>query len=151
MKRRGFLRLLGAAAVAPVLPAPVAAQAVSYNRYTYGLAVFHARTRAHVSARGLAHCLKVSLPQAEAMIAEMASAGHVTPVLGATGGKVRAVSNILRPDTWGLDRAARRARAETRRARLAEGDRPDTPQMQVDLSAFLAHLRALAANRPVMA
>ena len=117
MKRRGFLRMLGAAAAAPLLPAiPSAATAAAgYNRYQYGLAVFHARTRAHVSARGLAYCLKVTPAQAQAMIAEMSAKGMVTPVTG-SGGSVRAVSNILKPDMWGLDKSMRQARSRARRS-----------------------------------
>lgn len=142
MKRRGFMQLLGAALAAPALPAVAPAATVAgYNRYTYGLAVFHARTRAHISARGLAHCLKVTPAQAQAMIAEMSSSGLVTPVIGSTGAKVRAVSNILRPDTWGLDAAARKARSADRRARLAKDDERTKHYIEPDLSRFIAHLR----------
>ncbi len=135
MKRRGFLTMLGAAVAAPVMPSlgSAATTAASYNRYTYGLAVFHARTRAHVSARGLSHCLKVSLPQAEAMIAEMSAKGMVRPVLGAAGGHVRAVSNILKPDMWGLERTARQARSRTRRARIETQDRGVADPMMAHL------------------
>ena len=119
--------------------------AVAYNRYTYGLAVFHARTRAHVSARGIAHCLKVSVPQAEAMITEMAGKGLVKPVFGATGGQVRAVSNILRPDAWGLDRAARQARSTQRRERLKTQQDASDPS-GVDLGRLMAHLRQLCLD-----
>ena len=137
MKRRGFLAMIGAAAVAPLMPAAGTAQAVTYNRYTYGLAVFHARTRAHVSARGIAHCLKVSVPQAEAMIAEMANNGLVKPVFG--GPNVRAVSNILKPDAWGLDKAARQARAKIRRDRNV--------QLQIeDQSTLMGHLRQMCVD-----
>lgn len=125
MKRRGFLRLLGAAVAAPMIPVavPAAGAAASYNQFQYGLAVFHARTRAHVSARGIAYCLKVTPAQAQAMIAEMSAKGLVTPVAG-SGGSVRAVSNILKPDMWGLDKAARQARAERRKARNDAGQDP---------------------------
>ncbi len=146
MKRRGFLALLGGAIAAPLVPSMGGAATVaSYNRYTYGLAVFHARTRAHVSARGLSHCLKVSLPQAEAMITEMSTNGLVRPVLGASGGHVRAVSNILKPDMWGLERSARQARSARRRARL-EGRTGDHQAARVDTSAMMAHLHQICRD-----
>ena len=135
MKRRGFLTMFGATIAAPALPmaapAPVAA---TYSRYMYGLAVFHARTRAHVSARGLALGLRVSQAQAAAMIAEMSASGLVKPV-GLNG--VRAVSNILKPDAWGLSKAAAKQRAELRKSkRNARKDEPD-------LSPLLAHLHQI--------
>ena len=140
MKRRGFLGLLGAAVATPLLPAMPAAQAAaSYNRYTYGLAVFHARTRAHVSARGIAHCLKVSVPQAEAMISEMATNGLVKPVFG--GPNMRAVSNILKPDAWGLDKAARKARAKVREARKFDAGRA-----RGGFDPMIAHLRGICVD-----
>ena len=110
--------MLGAAVAAPALPmaaapAPVAAV---YNRYTYGLAVFHARTHAQVTAAGIAKRLKVTPAQAKAMISEMSSAGLVKPV-GLTGSNVRAVSNILKPDAWGLDAHARKQRMAERKAK----------------------------------
>ncbi len=141
MKRRGFLGLLGGAIAAPLLPSVGGAATVtSYNRYTYGLAVFHARTRAHISARGLSHCLKVSVPQAEAMIAEMSSSGMVRPIFGAPGGHVRAVSNILKPDMWGLERSARQARARTRRARF------EARQGSMKTDAMMAHLHQMCRD-----
>jgi hypothetical protein len=138
MKRRGFLQLLGAAAATPFLPMGTAVQAASYNRYTYGLAVFHARTRAHVSARGIAHCLKVSVPQAEAMIGEMVNNGLVKPVFG--GPNVRAVSNILKPDAWGLEAHARKQRAARRKAKL----KAKAPQH--DLTDMITHLRKICVD-----
>ena len=119
MQRRHFLTMMEAATVAPALPAlgAPAQAATGYNRYQYGLAVFHARTRTQVSAAGIAHSLKVSLPQAEAMIGEMVDANFVKPVLGGT--RVKAVSNITKPDMLGFKRAARASRqATTRRIQI---------------------------------
>jgi hypothetical protein len=88
MKRRHFLSMLGAATVAPALPAfgaqgSVAAAAAGYNRYMYGLAVFHARTRASVSAVDLISRLKVSAVQANAMMGEMSASGVLSQATGA--------------------------------------------------------------------
>ena len=119
MQRRHFLTMMEAATVAPALPAlgAPAQAATGYNRYQYGLAVFHARTRANISAAGIAHSLKVTLPQAEAMIGEMVDANFVKPVLG--GSRLKAVSNITKPDMLGFKRAARASRqATTRRIQI---------------------------------
>ncbi|THH36200.1 hypothetical protein E4Z66_14215 [Aliishimia ponticola] len=94
MRRRQFLSLLGAAGMAPALPMPAARAAAvgaaGYNRYMYGLAVFHAHTRASISAVDLAGKLKVSLGTAEAMLGEMTAKGVVGPILNSSA--MRAIS-----------------------------------------------------------
>lgn len=97
MKRRGFLSLLGAAGLAPVLPAlpAVPAAAAGYNRYMYGLAVFHARTRASITAADLAAKLRVGLGTAEAMVGEMTAKGVLSPVLHSVS--MRAVNQVSGP------------------------------------------------------
>lgn len=130
MKRRKFLTMMGAATLAPVLPTastPAAVLAGGYNRYQYGLAVFHARTRANISAAGIAHSLKVTMPQAEAMIGEMIKSNFVQPVLG--GSKVRAISNITKPDFLGFERAAQQAKtaAKTAKPRIKSPSERTTP------------------------
>lgn len=145
MKRRRFLTLFGAALTTPALPLHAsAAPAAAYSRYLYGLAVFHARTHAHVSVRGLALRLKVTPTQAQAMLGEMSAAGIVRPV-GATGTVLRATSNILRPDAWGLDAASRRIRTARRQIRLNGAGDNGPSWAEPDLSAFLEHLRRLCA------
>ncbi len=141
MRRRGFLSLVSAAAVAPALPA-ISAPAVTatYNRYMFGLAVFHARTRAHVSAAGIAFRLKVTTVQAEAMIAEMAAKGMVTPVLGKPGA-VRAVSNIVKPGIWDTTKTAKSLSRETKNAQPSS----DIVQSQ----SMIAHLRELCAGQGI--
>jgi hypothetical protein len=91
--RRSFLSLLGAAGLAPALPLPAGAAtaASGYNRYMYGLAVFHARTRATVSAADLVAKLRVSSATAEAMLGEMTAKGVITPAMQAAGGVARAI------------------------------------------------------------
>lgn len=134
MKRRGFLSLLGAALAAPTLPAAAAAPA-SYSRATYGLAVFHARTRAHVSARGLSWCLKVPMAQANAMMAEMTRTGLVTPV--GLGGQMRAVSNILQPQPWHVGASTATHSAQRRTTDLSAKGSPSLPD-------WLRHVRGIA-------
>ena len=139
MKRRSFLTMLSAAAVMPALPAAGVAQTAAYNRFTYGLAVFHARTHPHVSARGLAFRLKVPVVQAEAMMGEMVKNGLVRPIAGGAGVHVRAVSNILKPGIWGAPRAVRQASAAKRIAsKRAMG--------QVQTQSMLAHLHHICHN-----
>ena len=70
-----------------MLPMTAAASpVVGYNRYMYGLAVFHASTRASVTAADLTAKLGVTASQASAMMSEMAARG----VLSTAGGMVSA-------------------------------------------------------------
>ena len=138
MKRRGFLSMLGAVAVVPALPAVAApAATATYNRYMFGLAVFHARTRAHVSAGGIAFRLKVTTAQAEAMLTEMASKGMVTPVTGHPGA-MRAVSNILRPGVWDTSELQKSAkvRENLQQKAQAKAKAPD----------WIAHLQSICVG-----
>ena len=137
MKRRNFIGLIGAAIAAPALP--MAAPAAGYSRVTYGLAVLHARTRAHVSARGLSYCLKVNAAQAEAMVAEMSAKGLVRPI---AGGSVRAVSNILNPGVWGTVGAST-AKPITQQPKV----NLRLQSQNVDLSTMMAHLHKLCRSR----
>jgi len=139
MKRRNFIGLLGAALAAPAIP--MAAPSVGYSRATYGLAVLHARTRAHVSARGLAFCLKVPVAQAEAMVSEMAANGLVRPLMG---GSVRAVSNILNPGVWGTGAVAT---TQVQAPQMPKVTLPDATPSQPDLGLMMAHLRKLCRLR----
>lgn len=133
MKRRSFLSLLGAAVATPALPA---ASTAAYSRQSFGLAVLHARTRAHVSVRGLAWCLKVPSTQAEAMLAEMTARGMVSPI--GPGGALRAVSHILQPQPWHL--AAGKAAARPTKATISA----PTQGQPNTLPDWLRHVRKLA-------
>jgi hypothetical protein len=97
VNRRSFLTMIGAATVAPALPMlPSAAPATAlYNRYMYGLAVFHARARATLSAGDLMAKLRVSAVQARAMVGEMSTSGIVRPVAQSALGAVRAVNPTI--------------------------------------------------------
>ncbi len=97
LKRRNFFGMLGAAAVAPMIPVRAAAApaAVVYNRYMYGLAVFHARTKASLSTGDLMAKLRVSAVQAEAMMGEMTASGIVQPIAQSAVGAVRAINPTI--------------------------------------------------------
>lgn len=106
MKRRGFLRLAGAAALAPVVPALPSPQAAAagYSRYMYGLAVFHAHTRAGLKAADLVTKMRVPLATAEAMMGEMTARGMLAPVLHTGVARSAALRPAMRAD---LKRAAK--------------------------------------------
>lgn len=146
MRRRGFIQLLSAAIAAPALPAVAAPAAAtsSYSRYTFGMAVFHARTRAHVSAAGISYRLKVPLAEAEAMIAEMASKGMVTPVLSKPGA-VRATSNILKPGVWDTSEVQKAARA--RRKLQAKAKSVEQSSTAAETPAWIAHVRSICVQQ----
>lgn len=88
MQRRRFLSLLGAGALAPVLPVPVsvparAAVQAGYTRYMYGLAVFQARTaKGAITAVDLMARLGVTGQQANAMMGEMTRHGVLSALTG---------------------------------------------------------------------
>lgn len=146
MRRRSFLGMLGASVAAPAIPAMGSGAAgVSYSRSAYGMAVLHARTRHHVSARGIAHCLKVSLPQAKAMISEMAANGLVKPVVGGAGVHVRTVSNILQPSAIGLRTAGLEAKQRvTERAQRVH--RTYTEKHETGVNAMVSHLHHMCQD-----
>lgn len=145
MKRRRFLSLIGAAVAAPLAPAiGSAGTGALYSRTAYSRAVMHARFRPHVSARGIAFKLKVPLTQAEGMISEMAAKGLVKPVVGGGGVHVRAISAIVKPQTWGATTAARQTQAhKSAQRRLDLTRRSGTAQFETDLTALWAHLRQI--------
>ncbi|MEM6384782.1 MAG: hypothetical protein AAF718_00970 [Pseudomonadota bacterium] len=86
--------MLGATSLVPALPVPAGTVAVpaSYNRYMYGLAVFHARTRMSLNAADLTARLRVSSAIADALMGEMQRKGVIAPALNAAAGTMRAVS-----------------------------------------------------------
>lgn len=131
MKRRSFLGMFGAALATPALPA--IANISGYSRAAYARALIHAKTRHHLSARGIAHCLGVPRRQAEGMIAEMTKSGLVRPVTGGAGVHVRATSNIVKSSAIGL-RDRRDTARRTHRSHHHSGSTQD---------ALLRHLHGI--------
>ncbi len=101
MKRRNFLRSIGAVSLMPLISAPLKAVgmgAVSqapYSRYVYGLGVFHARTKASITAADLATKLAISQTQAHAMMGEILSNNVIRQ--SATPHIAHAVSQHMKP------------------------------------------------------
>ncbi len=97
MKRRNFLSMASMFGIAPnfsALPsyaASASANVTKYNGFQYGLAVFHARTRASLSAADLVNKLSVNASVADAMIAKMIREGHVK---ASAAGAVQAISRF---------------------------------------------------------
>ncbi len=81
-------------AITPFKAATLTTNAASYNRYMYGLGVFHARTRANLTTADLAQKLALSPHQAELMMGEMLHKGVITPT--AKNGVMQAVSQHMK-------------------------------------------------------
>ena len=147
MRRRGFRASLGAVLAVPALPSlPMAsgqvagAVAVGYNRYQYGLAVFHARTRVAVNAADLAKTLRVSVGTAEAMVGEMRAAGVIAPVLRAGSVAFRAVDAVVKPRLPGVVVKARAQDMLDNLARI-EPDLTDHPEADQSAPEDNPHIR----------
>ena len=85
MRRRGFLGLLGAASVAPVLPAPAIsagghAARGGYAKLLQGWAAYHVETGGVTSAAALAPRLGVSTAQAGGILQRLGARGLIARV-----------------------------------------------------------------------
>ena len=147
MKRRSFLSMFSAAAVAPALPS-LAAGAPS--RAMMGLATAHARKYPYVSVLGLSHRIGVTPKQAQALLTEMADEGiiHALKVNGTrpiyAGSKV-----YVAPEGSLIQRAQaqRTKQANARKLRQSARHTASKDGFTVDISGLMAHLRALCADR----
>jgi len=139
MKRRNFLGLIGAAVAAPLMPVPNMGQAAGavYSRSAMHGAILHAQARVSFSVWGLAKTLGVSMPQAEALMGDMAKRGIVGPLQGTTHGGRWASSKILQKEMLGAVEAAKRTQVSHRTQTKTYAE--------PDLGRLIAHLRGLCA------
>lgn len=76
MKRRGFIRLLGAAVAAPALPM----SATALPARASNLAAALARSNRYISATGLSKALDLPLDQGREVLASLSRSGLVGPI-----------------------------------------------------------------------
>ena len=144
MNRRGFLRALAAAVALPAVPgraigaAKGTAATVAGTSYTYGLAVFHARTRSSVTAAELAARTGVTPGQAARTIERLLAERHIVP--GALPGSYTAANPYLQnPALREMVRTATAARRAGRLRRMRRARTWPAP----DLSRIVTYLREL--------
>ena len=142
MKRRGFLKTLGAAVTAPFMPMPALAKtAVPYSAASVHAAIYHAQSRAVFSVWGLAKAANMTSEQATAVMEHLAERGVLGPLQGTTHGGRWASSNILQSETLAKARAARLARELQ-----AKADATRKLHFDIDLSKLTARLRTIQAR-----
>lgn len=138
MKRRNFLGLIGAAVAAPLMPLPQMGQAAgaAYSRSAMHWAIMHAQARVSFSVWGLAKTLGLFMPQAEALMGDMAKRGIVGPLQGTTHGGRWASSKIMQKEMLGAVEAAKRRHTSSNQTQYKTYAEPD-------LGRLIAHLRGL--------
>ena len=141
MQRRSFLRMIGAAVAAPMMPTVGAAAGSSSSAYE--LAILHAKKFPLVSVSGLSKRIGIAKPQAEAIISRMSSEGLLGVLNPTRPGTVRAASKIfVNPNA---------ALAEGYRQRQTRGKavqkQGSASQAQKNVSAMFAHLHKLSTAR----
>lgn len=141
MKRRGFLKALGAAVTAPFLPMPALAKTAPYSAASVHAAIYHAQSRAVFSVWGLAKAANMTPDQATAVMEHLADRGILGPLQGTTHGGRWASSNILQSETLAKARAARIAR-ELR----AQAAQTRKLHFDIDLTHLTARLRTIQAR-----
>ncbi len=100
MKRRGFLRLLGAAATAPLMPAlptVAAPAAATVTPAALHASILHAQSQISISRWGLMTKLGVTKTEADALMVELSNRGVIGPLSGMKGGSPWARSRIAQP------------------------------------------------------
>ncbi|MEN8894817.1 MAG: hypothetical protein ABF248_01845 [Yoonia sp.] len=142
MKRSGFLGMIGAAVTAPLMPMPVMGKAAgaAYSKSAMHAAIMHAQSRFSFSVWGLAKTVGVSLPEAEALMGDMAKRGILGPLQGTTHGGRWATSNILQKEMYAAAQAAKSAQRSITSHTTKTYAEPD-------LGRLLAHLRGLCEKQ----
>lgn len=137
MKRRSFLSMITGALAAPALPtlpaAPLANAAASGSKsLAFARALFHSRTRYHLSARDLAAKARIPEDHAQRLITRLLDEGHITR--GNTPGVYTTATPI------GPAQMPQLKQAEPQRSTAK------TAADQPDINAMMQHLRAMADN-----
>ena len=151
MKRRNFLSLIGAATVAPALPAA----AFRPTPALMAAATTHAQTYPYVSVMGVSRRIGVSVTEAENLMTALSREG-VIGNLRLNGGArpVYASSKIYVPTHGSAMEAARLQKAKHSAAKKVREAKARAAQaqakaktMSVDLGDMLAHLRDLCVSQ----
>ena len=146
--------MLGGAATAPLMPAPVLAKAASKGAVTYSpaavhAAIYHAQSRAVFSVWGLASAANLTIEQATEVMEHLAERGILGPLQGTNHGGRWASSKILQSDMLAKARAAKAAR------RAAQATEQSIARFDVNLRPFIERVRTIAARyesqKPVLA
>ena len=141
MKRRSFLRALGATVAAPLLP--VAGSAAAYSRGTYGLALAHAKKYPFVSVRGMTTRLGVTGAQAEALLAEMSSKGVLGGINASYNGAGLATSKVFVKPVIAPAKTAQSGARNTRKPMQAAETHTPVDVRPACLDLMLMHLRTM--------
>lgn len=143
IKRRSFLAMLGAVVAAPAMPVSAGAA----RAHVFGLAAAHVHKYPFISVIGLSRRLGVSMPDAETLLVDLSRKGLVGPVNSCGAGVISAASKVFKPSPDSLIKVAQ-AQRKARQLRLARQAqaKAHAGQMQVDLTAWLGHLRTLCVE-----
>jgi len=147
MKRRRFLSLIGAATTAPLIPMPslragaASVAAAPYSKAALHGAIMHAQSSRYISAFGLTKLLKVSVAQADALMADLAGRGVIAPLSGAKASSRWAASRVHHPVFARVPRSG-----QHRANRRVDDRRLRTDPAQPDIDLLLAHLRDLSTR-----
>ncbi len=140
MQRRSFLRLIGSAIAAPMIPA--VGSASGYSRTSYELAIAHAKRFPLVSVTGMSKHIGISTAQADAIVRQMSSEGLLGVLNPTRPGTVRASSRIFTNDIWGLKRTSQKRPDQARKTQ----ERNAQKQAQPKVSALFAHLHDICTQ-----
>jgi hypothetical protein len=141
--RRGFLKMLGGALAAPLMPSVsfAAASKAAYPASALHAAIYHAQTRVNFSAFALAQKLQLQIPQAEALMADMSARGILGPLQGQTQSGRWALSKVWNRSFVDAAAAQNTVRAKAARdKRLAANRASEQGATGADLKPFLSHL-----------